>query len=208
MNNKITLRSYKSDDEKEVKKIIREAWHYDDFCSAKTADKMAAVFLYSCLANQTFTLTAEIDGAPAGIIMAKNIKKHRCPLKYRIKQILSIISLYMSGEGRRTSKIFKNVSGTDKELLNNCNTSYQGEVAFFAISSKYRGHGLGKLLFDKMLSYMKQENINDFYLFTDTSCNFGFYEHQGMKRRQEKKAYITAGDQTREMDFFIYDYQF
>ena len=34
---------------------------------------------------------------------------------------------------------------------------------------------------------MKQEKLKEFYLFTDTSCNYGFYEHQGMKRRLEKK---------------------
>lgn len=27
----------------------------------------------------------------------------------------------------------------------------------------------------------------NFYLFTDTSCNYGFYEHQGMVRRCEKE---------------------
>ena len=43
-----------------------------------------------------------------------------------------------------------------------------------------------KKMFCNMLEYMKLQNINDFYLFTDTTCNYGFYEHQGMNRCDEK----------------------
>lgn len=138
--------------------------------------------------------------------MAKNSKIHRCPFKYRIKQIRDIISLYLSTEGRQTSKIFSSVNSIDEELLNECTKKYEGEVAFFAISSKARGKGIGKRMFSNMLEYMKSQNIKDFYLYTDTSCNYGFYEHQGMIKRKEKsKTFFIQGKEAK-MTFFIYDY--
>lgn len=207
MNREITLREYRKEDSKALEDIIREAWQYDEFCSPKIAAKLAGIFLYSCLANQTFTRVAVVEGNPTGIIMGKNIKAYKCPLKYRVKQIQLISSLYLSGEGRRVFKMFHNINQTDNELLRDCGKEYMGEVAFFAVSEKCRGIGIGKVLFNSLLDYMKKEQIQDFYLFTDTSCNFGFYEHQGMKRQGVKNMFFTVNGLRKEMDFFIYDYQ-
>lgn len=206
MKEEIIFREFKKEDSKIIEKIIIEAWHYNNLCSSKTARKMAKVFLSSCLTNQTYTQVALLNNQPIGIIMAKNSKIHRCPFKYRIKQIRDIISLYLSTEGRQTSKIFSSVNSIDEELLNECTKKYEGEVAFFAISSKARGKGIGKRMFSNMLEYMKSQNIKDFYLYTDTSCNYGFYEHQGMIKRKEKsKTFFIQGKEAK-MTFFIYDY--
>lgn len=207
MKNEIVFREFREEDSKIIEEIIIEAWHYNDLCSSKTAYKMAKVFLSSCLTNQTYTQVALLNGQPIGVIMAKNSKTHKCPLKYRTKQIFSIMSLYLSKEGRKTSKIFSSVSEIDKELLKECKIEYEGEVAFFAISSKARGEGIGKKMFCDMLEYMKSQNINSFYLFTDTTCNYGFYEHQGMTRCNEKSQNFVIQGKKVKMTFFIYDYR-
>ena len=206
MNTRILLREYKKQDNESLIDIIREAWHYDEFCSPGTAGKLAKIFLYSCLTNQTYTQVAEVDGKAVGVIMAKNIRKHRCPVKYRIGQLLCILSLLLSREGRKTARIFQNVSAIDRRLLEQSKKEYQGEVAFFAVSSEYRGLKIGKTLFDQMLHYMKSQGITDFYLFTDTSCNYGFYNHQGMSCADEETEIFTVNQQKEKMTFFIYEY--
>lgn len=90
-------------------------------------------------------------------------------------------SLYSSKEGRNVSKIFKSVNGIDKKLLSDNIKTYPAELALFAVSSSCQGKGIGKMLFESALEHMKNVNLKEFYLFTDTSCNYGFYEHQGMK---------------------------
>lgn len=126
MKEEIIFREFKKEDSKIIEEIIIEAWHYNDLCSSKIARKMAKVFLSSCLTNQTYTQVALLNNQPIGIIMAKNSKIHRCPFKYRIKQIRDIISLYLSTEGRQTSKIFSSVNSIDEELLNECTKKYEG----------------------------------------------------------------------------------
>lgn len=207
MSEQIILREYQKADHKALENVVREAWKYDRFCSPKTAAKMAKVYLNSCLTNQTFTRVAEINGEPVGIIMGKDIQNHKCPISLRIKWIQSIVSLYISREGREISKIFECVQGIDKELLSSCNKQYQGELAFFAISEKCRGKGLGRKLFQTVVDYMKSKGIFEFYLFTDTSCNYPFYEHLGLTRRCEKKQVIDVKGEKGDMAFFIYDYQ-
>ena len=203
----IELREYQKQDFKALETIIRETWNYDDFSSPKTAVKLARVFLSSCLTNYTFSRVAVMDGNVVGIILANNTAKHKCPLSNRLLQIKSILSLYSSKEGRNVSKIFGNVNGIDKQLLNENNKIYPSELALFAVSSSCRGKGIGKILFQATLDYMKQEKLKEFYLFTDTSCNYGFYEHQGMERRLEKEHIFNIKGQQAVMKFFIYDYQ-
>lgn len=206
MEREIIFREFKKKDSKMIEEIIIEAWNYNDLCSSKTAHKMAKVFLSSCLTNQTYTRVALLDNQPIGVIMAKDSKSHKCPLKYKMKQAFAIISLYLSKEGRSTSQIFSNVNEIDRELLEKCKKEYEGELAFFAISSKARGKGIGKKMFNDMLEYMKSQSINNFYLFTDTSCNYGFYEHQGMNRcAEQSQSFIIKGKEAK-MTFFIYDY--
>lgn len=207
MKNKMILREFQNEDTREMIDIIRKTWHYDEFCSHKVANKLAKVFLYSCLANQTYTKVAVIDNCPVGIIMGKNIARHKCPFRYRIKQMISIISLLLSYEGRQAIHLFRDVDGIDRELLDHCEIDFQGEVSFFAIDENYRGLGIGKNLFESLLYYMKEQNIQQFYLFTDTSCNYGFYEHQGMRREHEKSLTMDIANQKQVMKFFIYSYQ-
>ena len=109
MKNKMILREFQKEDTREMIDIIRKTWHYDEFCS-----------LYSCLANQTYTKVAVIDNCPVGIIMGKNIARHKCPFRYRIKQMISIISLLLSYEGRQAIHLFRDVDGIDRELLDHC----------------------------------------------------------------------------------------
>lgn len=138
----IELREYQKQDFKALETIIRETWHYDDFSTSKTAVKLARVFPSSCLTNYTFSRVAVVDGNVAGIILANNITKHKCPFSNRLLQIKSILSLYSSKEGRNVSKIFGNVNGIDKQLLNENNKTYPAELALFAVSSSCRGKGL------------------------------------------------------------------
>lgn len=204
----LQLREYKKEDFNALVNIIKETWNYDKFSSPKIASKLAKVFFNSCLTNYTYSKVALIDEKVVGIILANNIKKHKCPISNRLKQLQSILSLYIFKEGRKVSNIFKSVNGIDKQLLNDCNKSYPAELALFAISPSYRGKGIGKVLFQSAIDYLKSEGINEFYLFTDTSCNYGFYEHQGMVRRSEKEHIFNIKGQMAKMDFFIYDYNF
>ena len=89
-------------------------------------------------------------------------------------------------------------------FLTSCLTNYT--FSRVAVSSECRGKGIGKMLFQSALEYMKQEKLDNFYLFTDTSCNYGFYEHQGMERCVEKEHIFNIKGQRASMKFFIYEY--
>ena len=206
MNGEIVLREYQKSDRGELVDIIRKTWNYDRFCSPKVAQKMARVYLDSCLSNQTFTRVAVVGQTPVGIIMGKNVAAHKCSVSLRLRWMGSIISLLSCREGRKISQIFSGVDGIDRELLSASGKDYAGELAFFALRDTCRGKGLGRKLFEALVEYMRSEDIPEFYLYTDTSCNFAFYEHLGMVRRCEQKKAVLVNEEVGDMTFFLYDY--
>ena len=80
------------------------------------------------------------------------------------------------------------------------------KLVFFAVQEDQRGTGIGKNLLNGVLNYMQCEKINRFYLYTDSSCNYGFYESQGFKRKGEKN-YSLSPYKTEAMRFFISEYK-
>ncbi|MEG1592913.1 MAG: GNAT family N-acetyltransferase [Oscillibacter sp.] len=199
----IQYRAIQPSDYKALQKIICATWNYERFCSPKTAAKLARLFLSSCLKNQTYTCVALNGGEPVGVIMGKNERTHRPPMRYTLRQIGSILAMLAGREGREVLRNFDGFDQINKSLYGENTRKFGGEVAFFAVRSDQRGTGIGKELFARVQGYMKSQDISDFYLFTDSTCNYGFYNHQGMepvcKRTYRIKAYNNQ-----ETSFFLY----
>lgn len=204
MENNITFRPFQREDAASLEDIIRKTWQYDRFCSPKTAKRLARVYLANCCSSQTFTQVAVKNGSAVGVIMGRN-KKERPSGRFALRRLWSILVLLSSREGRAAANAFSNVERVDQELLAEQKKEFQGELAFFVLSEECRGTGIGKALFQRLLDYMKSQNIDHFYLYTDSSCNYGFYEHQGMVRCGEKTCTIPIGVEN-QMSFFLYEY--
>lgn len=200
----ITVRPFQKQDTNKLSSIIRDTWHYDQYTSAKIAEKLGKLYLYSCLVQQSYNQVVLTDQVPAGIIMVKNNKK-KGAWHYLFPMIGVLFSLFLSKEGRKTMKIFQNVNQIDQELLKQTGKKYDGEICFFVVDAKVRGKGLGKLLFSAAINYMKQEKIQSYYLYTDVTCNYLFYEHQGMHKKCEKQVSFSFDCTEQEMSFFLYD---
>lgn len=203
MKNEICFRPFQRADRGALEEIIRDTWEYDKFCSPKTAKRMARLYLASCLANQTFTCVAVRGGVPVGVIMGKKEKGGHAPLHCALQMLASTLPLLCSREGRKIFKLFAGFEALDKELLAQSGQQFDGELAFFAVRGGERGTGIGKALFTRLLDYLQAQGVKSFYLYTDSTCNFGFYEHQGMRRIGEKR-YSFQPHSDEEIRFYLY----
>lgn len=199
----ICYREYEASDAEFIEDIIRETWQYERFCSPNTARRLAHLYLINCLAEQTFTQVAVREGIPVGILLGRDLKKQ--PPHLRFKRIWAIIKLMSTKEGRDVAKAFSAVDDIDQQLLKERGFDYDGELVFFALSADVRGMGIGKELFHRLLDYMKQQQVKSFFLYTDSSCNYGFYEHQGMHRCGEAVKTVPIKI-VNEMKFYLYEY--
>ncbi|MGB6177668.1 GNAT family N-acetyltransferase [Carnobacterium sp.] len=201
-DSQIKYRPIQSSDYVAIEAIIRKSWKYDQFASPKIAQRLSKIFLTSCLANQTFTCVAIINEKPVGVIMGKNKKKQLRSLKYLSRHWLAVFPLLMSKEGIRISKLFREVNQIDKNFLKNTPIEFDSELAFFVLDENQRGLGIGKNLYQLFLDYLAAEELTSFFLFTDTTCNYGFYDHQGLHRLQEEKLYFPNLKETTH--FYLY----
>lgn len=190
-----------------LEKIIRDAWNYESFASPKTALKMSKLMLASYLANQNFTCVAVNNGEPVGVIMAKAARQppHRAPLGYTLSRLASALALLVSKEGRAVAHMQKAFSSLDEKLLVESGQTFEGEIAFFAIAETQQGLGLGKTLFDRALCFFQTQGAKNFFLYTDSTCNYGFYEHRNMKRLNEQN-YSLRPYKDMDILFFLYGY--
>ena len=153
------FRQFQASDSAALSQIIRETWRYDTFCPPSTASRLAKAYLYGCLAHQTYTQVALIHDVPVGIIMVNDQRKRRSPLSFRLKQSFLILSLLCSQKGRAAFRLLWEAEKVDQELLRRC-SPYDGELSFFAVSRRCRGAGIGKLLFDQAMTYMRREGFS------------------------------------------------
>lgn len=201
-NQTIQYRPFQPSDYKPLEDVIRKTWGYDKFCSPKIAKKMSKLYLASCLVNQTYTCVAVNNGEPVGIIMGKNEATYKKPLRYLIRQAISIVGIAISSEGRKIAKVFEKIDTIDDNLLENANTFFEGELAFFVVRDDQRGTGIGKTLYQRFLNYMESQELENFFLFTDSTCNFGFYEHQGLARLGQED--LSISQMKTDMQFYLY----
>lgn len=107
-------------------------------------------------------------------------------------------------EGCFSLIIYNIIKIINKNLLKTTNKNYQAELSFFAVNKNYHGFGIGKFIFEKFNDYLKENNILNFYLYTDTYCNYKFYEYFNMNKKAEKKISINFIKRI-NLEFYLYN---
>ncbi|PJM72609.1 hypothetical protein CS006_08525 [Bifidobacterium primatium] len=208
MTSQAVLRAMRTEDMPKIEDIVRRTWNYDGLVSPRTAELLARIDACNCLSRRTFMRVADIDGDVAGLIVVNDRRNPRRDLRLTFRQIASYAALATSRDGREGLAMFHEYMRTDRELSRDARTqgmSYDGEIVLFIVNDRYRGHGVGRRLFDAALEHMDDAGIGDFFLYTDTTCDFGFYDHRGLTRRCERHASYTLAGKRFDEDMYIYD---
>ena len=190
MNDEIICREYKENDLAFLTDIVVKVWGFDDMLSEKNAKLIAELNLYSFLNTATFAKIALKDEIPVGFLIGK-IKNSKTNNIYenKIKKTKSKMSKNI--EGIISLLVYKKIKSINNNLYKQTNKNYDAELSFFAVSKDYQGLGIGKVLFEEFNYYLKENNINNLYLYTDTYCNYKFYEHFNMNKKAEKRYQLT-----------------
>ena len=205
MSGKMLLRETADGDRAALEKIVRETWRFDEFCKPRTAARLAKAYLAACLNEQTCSLTAVLDNEPVGVVMGCARGSRRLRFGTWLRAAALRLKLLLSADGRQADVFITDSERADRELLKKAAFDYDGELSFFAVAPKMRGRGVGKALYAAMLRYFKRAGVRSFYVFTDTECDFGFYERQGLRRRCEKLLTLQLDEGLLRTMFYLYD---
>lgn len=208
--NKIIYRELLKDDYDKIKELINEAFGFGKIVKDKKfLDKVLTIYLEDCIVASSFSKVAIKNNEIIGIILG-DCKNDNNKLK-KFHNILSLalntIKLsFSSKENKLYLKEFSKITQTYKELISGKESNFQGCIQLFIVTEKCRGLGIGKALIKYACDYMKTMNVKSIYLYTDTICNYGFYDSQNFNRLAEKEIYFNSLNST--LNVFLYGYTF
>lgn len=207
----VTYREMQKKDGDAVKKLINQSFALHSYVSDPGVLKsFLDLYLQSCLAQQTYCCVAEQDGQIIGVIMGQAKTDYRVLTHLRPTLATAYHGLAMQlkaalhGERNTENKEMHRIYDA---LLAHSGQQFDGVLTLFAISSASRGLGIGKELLRCLTAYLSAHGTRRIYLHTDSTCNYGFYEHQGLTRLGEQSMCMTRSGKPFDMDIYLYGYE-
>ena len=179
-----------------IKKLICEAFDFHHLTQdSQLLNYIATLYLHECITKSTYSEVAIKDNKVIGVILG-NVKEEKKNFLNKINSRLSYIYTYFKllfhNSQRKNSilKYFQAFENTYEELIAGKEMEFQGSVQLFIVSKESRGLGVGKRLLSNLLKHMKDNNVKLLYVYTDSECNYGFYEHLGFELFNQKSVYL------------------
>lgn len=175
----------------------------------KTLQVFLNLYLQSCLSEKTFSCVAEKGGKVVGVILGK--ANSRYTVVSHLPNILSVlyyntIMAVKSARYKVSTNDYKNLHKIYRDFLKNRKGEFDGVLTLFAVSEDCRGLGVGKNLLSRLRDYLKENGTKRVYLYTDTTCNYGFYDSQGFERLEQQPLIMTSEHKPMKMTVFLYGY--
>lgn len=99
------------------------------------------------------------------------------------------------------------ILGIDKRLRAQAASAghdYAAEVVLFVLDPAARGHGLGRRMFETLMDAFRLAGVRDYFLFTDTTCDVGFYVHRGLTQVCEQSLPASVPGEN-PSSFYLYE---
>lgn len=219
MTQEVTLRSAQPADYPALHALNRGAWFKSDYIAYPEAtNAYVDLDLNSSLSNASMATVAEVDGKIAGVILVSADSEPKYGRMLMQSTIDAAATLH--AQGQEIADYFydrmKVESKYDAKLLEKAqeNTDYDGRIVLFIMDPEFQGLGIGSKLFQAAKDYFEATNVQNYYLFTDSSCNYPFYDHKGMHRAGSLTfnqpglfEQFDGSKSTEPFEFFIYDNQ-
>lgn len=197
--------------------LIRQTWYADqtdgDTGGHEPADRarrhsvawrLAAIDAHDCLARATHAAVAEQNGRIIGVILGSVPAKvtRMQILRHRWQQASLALPMLANRAGRNGLREQLAILHADRALIQTTGNDYQAEIVLFLVSPEAKGQGVGGRLFAHMLDRFHALGIRQYFLFTDTTCDYGFYEHKGLERMAAETLSLAPGE---TLNCFLYE---
>lgn len=231
MNDSVILRPLRRVDFPVIAEMIRRMWYAEPELSLSCARRLAMIDLHYSLSGSTSAMVAQCGDTVVGIITT-HVDAHTNPrvdtyadthdnshksrvcsrfFSWHNRAIFRLtVSLLPSVQGRNGLRKMLSLGRIDANLMrsaqshNDNGNSFDGEVVLFLVDETMRGRGVGRMLFDHAMQDFRLSGVNRYFLFTDTRCNVGFYNHRGLTRLCSQRTALY-GDS--EQTFYLYEGQ-
>lgn len=205
----ILFRSFRKTDIKDLQRLIGDAWYPEDAFSDKRLrkDLIALEATYTLIASD-WKLVAEMEGEVKAVIFGR-LSKPRAFWKNFLR-FFPLLGLFLkllirSRASRRALAEELDYSRAMRRLKRGRRLGRTTECTLFIVHSDLRGKGIGKRLMQDFTLKAKQARKTNIHLFTDTSCNYGFYDAYGFRRLAScEMTSRTDEDENETFEVYLY----
>lgn len=207
----VEYQELKKEDYPGAKQLINYLEKFDQFIlDTYYLDKFLSLYLKKTLAESSYCQVAIYNGQVVGLIFASAVNDENAynPIANSIKAFLDLFKIFVSNsEYRQILKAYKEgIFDIYAQLIADTEKLYQGEIKLFIVSPDYQGLDIGTGLLGRAFDYFKEQEASRIYLFTDTDCNYGYYDYKGFKQVSLKESTLKLPDSERDLTIFLYEY--
>lgn len=185
-----TVRDFQPRDFDQVVRLMPPEWRFEG-CSAAEDDAQARMDFAGILSECSMRLVA-VSGAPGsatvtGVLFARirQLPEPEDAQAWRRIRGEAREELAAGGEAARRACLYEEQLARRGELLMRAAGPAMGpdnELVLFVVGPDARGHGTGNLLMHAFESDLRRRGIESYWLQTDTSCAWQWYERHGYRR--------------------------
>jgi len=194
----ITIKPFRKQDDPKAIGFSEIGMNFDRyFTSTLIRRAYAGWFWYACKQETTEILAAYDDDVLLGL-MCLNVKDRPMIDVPWYQKLYCRLVLVLSDILRLNLQGYENINERLLSAFKKTNDPY-GEIVYFACDPEKRGSGVGRFL---MSALEEKYRGKQFYVFSDTDCNVGFYEHVGFQV-YGKESYTYEGQKKAVLECMI-----
>ena len=184
----VTYRPVDESDLPALAEVLRGIWH-TDAPTEEYASLEALHDVLDCLSWSTFAIVAEVDGEAAGVCCA-NTGANRGNGNFarwgeRRDEVAQRLRETDPAAAARYRTYLDASYAVNKGLIADAGIAREAEIVLLAIGPHARGLGIGRTLIMRATEHLHEAGAPGAFLFTDTDCDWGFYEHLDLVRAAE-----------------------
>lgn len=190
MVSKVLYRPFEETDFDSIATILQDCWHTNEnsevYNFLEACDDLA-----HCLSVSTFSQVALVDDAPRGIVLARTgqpdptwTQRWNEASRDFFTQMRTIDKDALA----RYEQFISLTGNIDKDLLRTSGIDGSSEITLLAVDHNTQGLGIGSVLLDAAADHIASQGYTQTFLYTDTDCDWKFYERRGLRRAVAHRA--------------------
>lgn len=202
-----TFRTLEEKDVAEAARIVAGIW-WPEARSGEERVLMGTWDLADYARRATFSEVACANGHVVGIVLARagnpDATRSRCWQARRDRARAGIRALNPA-LAQAAERAIAAEARIDEALLAASGCDERFELVLFAVEPGARGLGVGGALIADAERYLASRGARTYFLYTDTGCTWGFYEHRGLRRCATHAA--SADEQAAGLceEYYVYE---
>lgn len=203
------LNTLNEEDYKTLSHLIVDTWLEQEVDNLEEINAMTDFLINTLLLTSSEIFIARDSEKIVGVIAATLTQNLLETSKIRRRQLTSLSFIINHGIPTTLLDYYLETLKLNEDLLQQANKEFDASLNFLILDKTYQGKGIGNKLYQLFIDYLKKQNAKTFFLWTDSSSNYQFYDKKGLSRLVEKSMSYQSGneDETHEEieEFYLYE---